>query len=42
MNNQSVETILGVPLSGGLAPAGLGMTAGTAQAARDKPGPTID
>ena len=41
--NQPIkQMIVGAVLSGGLALAGLGMTAGIAQAAPDKPGPTID
>jgi hypothetical protein len=36
------KIIVGALLSGGVALAGLGMTAGTAQAAPTKPGPTID
>lgn len=36
------KMIVGALLSGGVALAGLGMTAGIAQAAPDKPGPTID
>ena len=36
------KMIVGALLSGGVALAGLGLTAGTAQAAPDRPGPTID
>jgi hypothetical protein len=41
-NHPLKRIIIGALLSGGVALAGLGMTAGTAQAAPDKPGPTID
>jgi hypothetical protein len=41
--NQTLKRmIVGALLSGGVALAGLGMSVGTAQAAPDKPGPTID
>jgi hypothetical protein len=36
------KVIVGALLSGGVALAGLGLTAGTAQAAPQYPGPTID
>ena len=36
------KMIVGALLSGSVALAGLGLTAGTAQAAPDRPGPTID
>lgn len=36
------KMIVGALLSGGVALAGFGLTAGTAQAAPDRPGPTID
>ena len=36
------KMIVGALLSGGVALAGLGLTAGTAHAAPDNPGPTID
>jgi hypothetical protein len=41
-NQPCKKMIVGVLLSGGVALAGLGMSVGTAQAAPDKPGPTID
>lgn len=41
-NQPLKRMIVGALLSGGVALAGLGMTAGVAQAAPDKPGPTID
>jgi hypothetical protein len=41
-NHPFKKMIVGALLSGGVALAGLGMTVGTAQAAPDKPGPTID
>ena len=41
-NHPLKKMIVGALLSGGVALAGLGMTAGVAQAAPDKPGPTID
>jgi hypothetical protein len=41
-NHPLKKVIVGALLSGGVALAGLGMTAGTAQAAPHKPGPTID
>jgi hypothetical protein len=36
------KMVVGALLSGGVALAGLGLTAGIAQAAPDRPGPTID
>jgi hypothetical protein len=41
-NHPLKKMIVAALLSGGVALAGLGMTAGTAQAAPAKPGPTID
>jgi|GEM_PF-5585665 len=41
-NHNLKKMIVAALLSGGVALAGLGMTAATAQAAPDRPGPTID
>ena len=41
-NQPLKKMIVGALLSGGVALAGLGLTAGTASAAPDNPGPTID
>jgi len=41
-NHNFKRMIVGALLSGGVAVAGFGLTAGTAQAAPDRPGPTID
>ena len=40
--NNLKKMIAGALLSGGVAMAGLGLTAGTASAAPENPGPTID